>query len=87
MPLTRRCLAHQPYRLSRAAPHGERAVLAILRAKAPRRALDLRESNQVAEWQATALLELAGLSEPPTPASLIAQLPRVIVQSDSQGLD
>src|SRR5215212_733601 len=67
---------------SRAAPHRERAVLAILRAKAPRRALDLREAAQVAEWQATALLELAALTEPPTPASLIAQLPRVLVQSD-----
>jgi hypothetical protein len=43
---------------SRAASHCERAVLAILRAKAPRRALDLREAAQVAEWQAT-LLELA----------------------------
>ena len=56
---------------SRAAPHGERAVLAILRAKAPHRALDLREAAQVAEWQAITLLELAGLSAPPTPASLI----------------
>lgn len=67
---------------SRAASHRERAVLAILRAKAPRRALDLREAAQVAEWQATTLLELAALTEPPTPASLIAQLPRVLVQSD-----
>jgi hypothetical protein len=67
---------------SRAAPHGERAVLAILRAKAPHRALDLREAARVAEWQAITLLELAGLSEPPTPASLITELPRVLVRSD-----
>src|SRR5829696_9806230 len=67
---------------SRAAAHGERAVLAILRAKAPHRALDLREAAQVAEWQATTLLELAGLTEPPTPASLIAELPRVLVRTD-----
>jgi hypothetical protein len=67
---------------SRAAPHGERAVLAILRAKAPHRALDLREAAQVAEWQAMTLLELAGLTEPPTPASLITELPRVLVQHD-----
>jgi hypothetical protein len=67
---------------SRAAPHGERAVLAILRAKAPHRALDLSEAAQVAEWQAMTLLELAGLTEPPTPASLITELPRVLVQHD-----
>jgi hypothetical protein len=67
---------------SRAAPHGERAVLAILRAKAPHRALDVREAAQVAEWQAITLLELAGLTEPPTPASLITELPRVLVRSD-----
>jgi len=67
---------------SRAAPHGERAVLAILRAKAPHRALTLREAAQVAEWQATALLELAGLTGPPTPASLISELPRVLVHTD-----
>jgi hypothetical protein len=67
---------------SRAAPHGERAVLAILRAKAPHRALDPGEAARVAEWQATTLLELAGLSKPPTPASLITELPRVCVQHD-----
>ena len=67
---------------SRAAPHGERAVLAILRAKAPHRALDLREAAQVAEWQATTLLELAGLNQPPTPSTLISQLPRVVVHTD-----
>jgi hypothetical protein len=37
---------------------------------------------QVAEWQATTLLELAGLTGPPTPASLIAELPKVIVRTD-----
>jgi Zn-dependent peptidase ImmA (M78 family) len=67
---------------SRAAPHGERAVLAILRAKAPHRALGLREAAQVADWQATALLELANLAEPPTPSALITELPRVQVRTD-----
>jgi Zn-dependent peptidase ImmA (M78 family) len=72
----------QPLATSRLAPHGERAVLAILRAKAPRRALILAEAAQVAEWQATTLLELAGLTGPPTPASLITELPRVVVRTD-----
>src|SRR4051794_18062903 len=67
---------------SRLAPQQERAVLAVLRSKAPRRALSPDEAAQIAEWQATALLELAGLSEPPTPASLITELPRVLVQTD-----
>src|SRR3954447_16403221 len=68
---------------SRTTPHGERAVLAVLRSKAPHRALNLREAAQVAEWQATALLELAGLSAPPTPVSLISELPRVLVHTDA----
>src|SRR3954454_19566836 len=67
---------------SRLAPKPERAVMAVLRSKAPRRALSPAEAMQIAEWQATALLELAGLSEPPTPASLISELPRVLVQTD-----
>ncbi len=71
-----------PLPTSRLTPHGERAVLAVLRAKAPRRALNPAEAAQVAEWQATTLLELAGLTRPPTPASLIAELPRVLVRTD-----
>ncbi len=67
---------------SRLTAHGERAVLAVLRAKAPRRALDMAEAARIAEWQATVLLELAGLTRPPTPASLIAELPRVLVRID-----
>ncbi len=67
---------------SRLAPQQERAVLAILRSKAPRRALSSAEAARVAEWQATALLELAGLNAPPTPASLISELPRVLVRTD-----
>lgn len=67
---------------SRLASQQERAVLAVLRSKAPRRALSPAEAAQIAEWQATALLELAGLSEPPTPATLISELPRVLVTSD-----
>jgi Zn-dependent peptidase ImmA (M78 family) len=71
-----------PLPTSRLAPHGERAVLAVLRAKAPRRPLNPAEAAQVAEWQATALLELAGLTRPPTPASVIAELPRVLLRTD-----
>ncbi len=67
---------------SRLAPQQERAVLAILRSKAPRRALSPAEAARISEWQATALLELAGLSAPPTPASLISELPRVLVRTD-----
>lgn len=67
---------------SRRAPQRERAVLAVLRAKAPRRALSPAEAAQVAEWQATALLDLAGLTRPPTPGSVIAELPRMRVRFD-----
>lgn len=67
---------------SRLASQQERAVLAVLRSKAPRRALRPTEAALVAEWQATELLELAGLTGPPTPASLISELPRVLVRTD-----
>lgn len=67
---------------SRLAPQPERGVLAVLRAKAPRRALSPHEAARIAEWQATALLELANLTEPPSPSALIAELPRVLVQTD-----
>ncbi len=70
-----------PLATSRLTAHGERAVLAILRAKAPRRALRPSEAARIAEWQATALLELAGLEEPPTPARLITELPRLLVRT------
>lgn len=67
---------------SRLAARQERAVMAVLRSKAPRRALRPVEAALVAEWQATELLELAGLTEPPTPARLISELPRVLVRTD-----
>jgi Zn-dependent peptidase ImmA (M78 family) len=67
---------------ARHAPHQERAVMAVLRAKAPRRALSPYDAAQVADWQATTLLELAGLAGPPTPSSLISELPRVLVRTD-----
>jgi Zn-dependent peptidase ImmA (M78 family) len=56
--------------------------MAELRAKAPRRPLTPAEAAQVADWQATTLLELAGLAGPPTPSNLISELPRVLVQTD-----
>ncbi len=67
---------------SRLATQQERAVLAVLRSKAPRRALRPSEAALIAEWQATELLALAGLTGPPTPANLISELPRVIVRTD-----
>jgi hypothetical protein len=67
---------------SRLAAQQERAVLAVLRSKAPRRALNPAEAALVAEWQATELLALAGLTGPPTPANLISELPRVLVRTD-----
>lgn len=67
---------------SRLTPQPERGVLAVLRAKAPRRALSPAEAARIAEWQAMALLELAGLVGPPMPSSLIAELPRVLVRTD-----
>lgn len=67
---------------SRLATHQERGVLAVLRSKTPRRQLLPREAEQVAEWQAITLLELAGLRHPATPSSLIAELPRVRVNLD-----
>src|SRR5918994_291719 len=67
---------------SRLAPQQERAVLAVLRSKAPRRSLSSAEAAQIADWQATTLLELAGLTGPPTPSSLISELPRVLVRTD-----
>jgi Zn-dependent peptidase ImmA (M78 family) len=67
---------------SRLAPQQERGVLAVLRAKAPRRALSPAEAAQIADWQATTLLELAALNGPPTPSSLISELPRVLVRTD-----
>lgn len=61
----------------------QRAMLGLLRAKAPARALSAREADRVAEWQANALLELAHLTSAPTPSRLIAELPRVQVLIDN----
>lgn len=67
---------------SRQATRQERAVLAVLRSKSPRRALTGAEAECIAEWQATCLLELAGLGGPPTPSALIPELPRVLVRAE-----
>jgi hypothetical protein len=67
---------------SRFAPRQERAVLTVLRSKTPRRTLTPEEAAEVAEWQATALLELARVAGPPTPRRLISELPRVLVRTD-----
>jgi hypothetical protein len=68
---------------SRHASGQELGILSALRSLAPRRALSSVEAEQCAETQADRLLTLAGLTTPPTPSELIAELPRVLVRIDS----
>jgi predicted transcriptional regulator len=56
------------------------SVLTKLRQLAPNRALDEQETVLLAELQAQLLLDMAGLSRPPTPSALITELPRVLVK-------
>jgi Zn-dependent peptidase ImmA (M78 family) len=53
--------------------------LADLRSLSPRRPLTRAEANRVAELQANRLLDRAGLTKPPTPMSLVTNLPQVAV--------
>lgn len=74
---------HQPtLPTSRAAAHQERSILSILRSAAPRRRLNAREAQLIAELQANRLLELAGLPQTPIPNELITELPRITVRHD-----
>ena len=64
----------------------ERSVLAQLRAFSPRRPLRYAEALRVAEHQASWLLHLAGVKEPPVPTDLLLNLPRIEVVVDEQPL-
>lgn len=55
------------------------SMVAELRRLAPRRQLPAWEANLVAERQASRLLKLAGVTEPPFPELAIEHLPRVEV--------
>jgi Zn-dependent peptidase ImmA (M78 family) len=59
------------------------SVVAELRALVPVRPLTASEAMRVAELQATRLLKLAGVEEPPLPEGVIATLPRVRVERSS----
>jgi Zn-dependent peptidase ImmA (M78 family) len=54
--------------------------ITALRDIMPIRPLSFAEALRTAELQATKLLELSGLSEPPFPESIISELPRVQVE-------
>jgi hypothetical protein len=52
-------------------------VIAALRELQPARALSWSEQHSIAEWQATRLLELVHVDEPPVPQFVISNLPGV----------
>ena len=55
-------------------------IITSLRDLVPVRPLSLVEALRVAELQASRLLELSGISEPPVPAAIISGLPRLQVE-------
>ncbi len=55
------------------------SAVAELRQLAPRRKVSMAEARLVAERQATRLLRIAGVTEPPVPEQVIEWLPRVEV--------
>lgn len=55
-------------------------TIAELRDLVPIRPLSLGESLRVAELQATRLLSLSGIKEPPVPETIISELPRIQVE-------
>ncbi|QSZ50074.1 ImmA/IrrE family metallo-endopeptidase [Arthrobacter sp. D5-1] len=62
-------------------PFIERSVLATLRALIPNREVRSHsEAKQVAEHQATRLLELHGIEDGPVPVELIADLPKIEIE-------
>lgn len=65
--------------------NGQSSALAQLRALVPRRQLLYSRSLQIAEQQATLLLRLAGVKEPPVSTSVISSLPRIKVIFDRGG--
>lgn len=76
-------MRYRPLRTSRGSEQREVGVLAALRGLVPLRSLESQqEAERVAELQASRFLELAGLTDPPVPSELIADLPRIRVQRD-----
>jgi Zn-dependent peptidase ImmA (M78 family) len=57
----------------------DRDVIAALRALLPSRDLTWSEAHSVAERQATALLQLLHIDEPPVPQFVISSLPGIVV--------
>ncbi len=55
-------------------------VLPRLQALAPKRVLSWAEDHAIAERQATLLLKLWGIAEPPVPQFVIASLPGIVVE-------
>lgn len=57
-----------------------RGLLASLRALCPPRRVTHGEALRVGELQASRMLQLAGITEPPVPESLISDVPKVTVR-------
>jgi IrrE N-terminal-like domain len=57
----------------------DRDAITALRALLPSRAMSWAEAHSVAERQATALLRLTHIAEPPVPQFVIASLPGIVV--------
>ena len=64
-------------------PEGVTSVLATLRRLMPNRPLDLSEALWIAERQANRLLELRGALDVPVPTTVVTELPRIVVEHDS----
>lgn len=58
------------------------SVLASLRVLLPPRRLLLAEAQQIAELQASRLLQLRGITDPPVPAEIVTSLPRIMIDYD-----
>lgn len=58
------------------------SVLSSLRALSPRRVLSLKDAMQVAERQASKLLELSDIETWPTPSPVVMDLPKIRVSHD-----
>lgn len=59
------------------------SIVAQLRALMPERPLTRLEAMQIAERQATLLLDLADVTAPPVPEGVITELPRLLVERQS----
>ena len=56
------------------------SVLASLRRLIPDRPLQFAEALQIAEWQASRLLQLSGIDDGPVPTDIVSQLPRIRIE-------